>query len=437
MKLNKNKCKIRAKEVPYLGYILSGEGIKPDPKKIQAIVEAPTPNSVSALKSFLGLCTYYNRFVPQFSSILCPLYNLTQKDVPFQWTAVHEQAFNAIKEAMGKANLLENFNPEAKLILEVDASPVGVGAVLKQEFKGNISTIAFKSRKLSKAECHYSQIDKEALSIVFGVKKFSDFLLGKEFVIRTDHKPLVHIFNPSKSIPQMSNARIQRWALFLSAFKFEIEHIKGENNTVADALSRLPLPEEDPDFHVPGEYVNLIEIINNNESFDFDVVKECTDKDTLLCQVREFVKHGFPKVDDKGDSILPFYKIRQDLSLHENALLYRSRVVVPEVLQKRVMDILHEGHNGIVAMKAEARSMVYWSNMDQDINQVTANCSFCVVNHKPKAIAPSSWPAEDRPWSRLHVDYCGPMENIQFFIVIDSFSKFIDVFPCLRVPLNV
>ena len=189
VKLNKSKCEISAMEVPYLGYILSGDGIRPDPKKIKAILEAPTPNSVLSLKSFLGLCTYYNRFVPKFSSVLCPLYNLTQKNVQFQWSAVHEQAFLKIKEALAKANILENFNPNAKRILEVDASSIGVGAVLKQECKGKVSTVAFKSRKLSKAECNYAQIDKEALSIVFGVKKFSDFLLGREFVIRTDHKP--------------------------------------------------------------------------------------------------------------------------------------------------------------------------------------------------------------------------------------------------------
>ena len=105
VKLNKSKCQIRVREVPYLGYILSGEGIRPDPKKIQSIMEAPIPNSVSALKSFLGLCTYYNRFVPNFSSILCPLYNLTQKNVKFQWSDVHENSFNAIKDALAKANI--------------------------------------------------------------------------------------------------------------------------------------------------------------------------------------------------------------------------------------------------------------------------------------------------------------------------------------------
>lgn len=430
VKLNKSKCVISAKEVPYLGYILSGDGIRPDPKKIKAILEAPTPNSVVSLKSFLGLCTYYNRFVPQFSEILCPLYNLTQKNVQFQWLSIHEQAFIKIKQALGRAGILENFNPKAQLILEVDASPIGVGAVLKQEWEGNISTIAFKSRKLSKAECNYSQIDKEALSIVFGVKKFSDFLLGREFVIRTDHKPLVHLFNPSKSIPQFSNARIQRWALFLSAFKFRIAHIRGSENTIADALSRLPLNWEDSDFHVPGEYINLVNLLNENKSFDFNVVKECTMKDSLLCTIREFVKNGFPNVKDIDTSVWPYYKVKHDLSLYEDVLLYRNRVIVPETLRKHVMDMLHEGHKGTVAMKAEARSTVYWPNMDQDVDQVTSNCAMCIVNLKPKVISPLTWPSVDRPWSRLHVDYCGPIENFHYFVVIDSFTKFIDVYPC-------
>ena len=433
VKLNKNKCQISAHEVPYLGYILSGEGIRPDPKKIQAIVEAPTPNSVTALKSFLGLCTYYNRFVAQFSSILCPLYDLTQKNVNFKWSRIHNKSFKTIKEALAHANILDNFNPKATLILEVDASPVGVGAVLKQNFKDKISTIAFKSRKLSKAECNYSQIDKEALSIVFGVQKFSDFLLGKEFVIRTDHKPLIHLFNPCKNIPQMSNARIQRWALFLSAFKFQIEHIKGESNTVADALSRLPLTWDDSEFNVPGEYINLISVLEDNLSFDFNVVKTCTENDTVLCQIRNFVKEGFPDISKIDISLMPFYKIRNDLSLHDDVLLYRNRVIIPVTLQKCVMDVLHEGHKGIVAMKAEARAIVYWPTMDQDINQITANCSFCITNLKPKSILPLSWPSVDKPWSRLHIDYCGPIENNYFLIIIDAYSKFIDVYPCKSI----
>ena len=432
VKLNKDKCIIGSREVPYLGYILSCNGIKPDPKKIEAILEAPTPKSVQSLKSFLRLCTYYNRFVPRFSSILCPLYNLTLKNVEFHWSAVHKQAFLNIKEALGRADILDNFNPSATMILEVDASPVGVGAVLKQEYKGKVSTISFKSRKLSNAECNYSQIDREALSIISGVKKFSDFLLGREFIIRTDHKPLIHLFNPSKSIPQLSNARIQRWALFLSGFDFKIEHIKGANNTVADALSKLPLCRDDDDFHIPGEYVNLINILDKG-SFDFSMIKEYIERDTLLCRVRNFVRKGFPSGKDIEDCMLPFFKIRNDLSLHENVLLYRNRILVPEMLRKRVMEMLHDSHKGIVAMKAEARSFVYWPNMDQDLEQITSNCESCLTNLTHKAIPPLSWPAVDRPWSRLHVDYCGPIDNIQYLIIIDSFSKFIDVYACKNI----
>ena len=234
--LNESKCIFNQKEVPYLGFVLSADGIKPDKSKILAITNASRPTDVNNLRSFLGLCVHYSRFIRNCSSILTPLYDLTQSNVEFKWNNVHEQAFQNIKHELANAGILDTFKYDSTLILEVDASKIGIGAVLKQLYDDKTTTVSFASKKLSSAELNYSQIDKEALAIVYGVKKFQNYLTGKKFILKSDHKPLIHIFNPDKNIPVYSNARIQRWALFLSAFNFEIKHISGKNNVVSDAL---------------------------------------------------------------------------------------------------------------------------------------------------------------------------------------------------------
>ena len=344
--LNKDKCILSQREVLYLGYVLSADGIKPDKTKIEAISNAPIPTNVNALKSFLGLCVYYNRFVPNYSTILTPLYNLTQSNVNFEWNSIHDQAFNTVKEKLVNAKILDTFKPNAKLILEVDASSVGLGAVLKQCLNGKITTIAFASKKLSQAEINYSQIDKEALAIIFGVKKFKDFLLGTRFVINTDHKPLMHLFNPDKNIPTHTNARIQRWALFLSAFQFDINHVFGKNNQVADALSRLPLDSDSEYCNTPGEFVNLIDMISDTP-IDFDYVKKCSINDSELSLVKNYVIMGFPNLKDLKPEILPYFNIKEQLTIYDNVLLYKNRVIVPTMLRKDILKYLHDGHKGI------------------------------------------------------------------------------------------
>ena len=252
------KCKFDDAQLEFLGYVVSGEGISPSPTKVDAIKNAPLPTNLQELQSFVGMVTYYSRFVHKFAEIMSPLYDLTKKDVKFVWGKRQEISYNLIKSAICNSDLLTCFSGKKKLIVEADASPVGVGGVLLSVENGVERPIMFASKKLTKAESNYSQTDREALGLVFSLNKFKYYLLGREFELRTDHKPLLGLFGKYKQIPANSNARLVRWSIFLSQFSFDLTYKPGKSNYVADALSRLPVEDSLPS-NLPGEYINMIE----------------------------------------------------------------------------------------------------------------------------------------------------------------------------------
>ena len=190
------------------------------------------------------MLNYYAKFLPNLSSKLAPLYRLLQKNTPWSWGEEQRQAFQQAKVALTSAKVLVHYDPSQKLILSCDASPYGVGAVLSHKLEdGTEHPVAFASRSLSPAEKKYAQLDKEGLAIVFGVRHFHHYLLGRRFTIYSDHKPLQYLFSEDKAIPTMASSRIQRWALTLSAYDYNIVFKPGSQHANADVLSRLPLPE--------------------------------------------------------------------------------------------------------------------------------------------------------------------------------------------------
>ena len=421
--INKKKSVINTDKLEYLGYVISGDGIRPSPQKLTAILEAPSPKSVSEVKSFLGMVTYYSRFIPRFSTILAPLYDLLKKDRTFKWSNVEDNAFKTVKAKLSESNFLANFDGDSSVIIEVDASPVGVGCVLMQKIKGIEQPIYFASKKLSPAELKYSQLDKEALALVFAVSKFKYFLLGRKFVIRTDHKPLLGLFGRDKQIPVNANARVQRWALLLSQYDYDLCFKAGKDNVVADALSRLPVSDSDLDSTVPAEYVHMVQTINMNEEINFEKIKSLTKRDPILKKVLNNLKLGWT-----NDPLISEYaRVKEQLSIHDNVILYGNRIVIPSELQCDILKQLHVGHNGITAMKAEARKWVWWPKIDQDLSEVTKACEICFTNFKPVKAPVLSWPISTEPWDRIHVDYAGPIDNKYFLIIVDAYTKFLDV----------
>ncbi|GFR76469.1 polyprotein [Elysia marginata] len=351
------------KEINFLGYRLSGEGIRPQPEKTKAIKEAPKPENQQQLKAFLGMINDYSKFLGNLSNTLAPLYRLLQKNVCWHWGKTEDKAFTAAKTALSSDILLTHFSPEKELILTCDASPDGVAAVLSHQDDMGERPIAFASRSLSQAEKNYSQLDREGLSIIFGVKKFHKFLFGWNVTIFTDHKPLLGLFGEHKSIPEHASPRIQRWAITLAAYDYQLKHKPGSENN-AEGLSRLPLKTIELNY-VPDDVDMLFSVIDAT-SVDVCDIKRETQKDECLKKVHEYCLNGWP-TESVRDLLKPYKNRQLELSLESGCILWGSRVVIPQSLQQRVLNTLHDTHQGASKMKSLARSWFWWPHMDADI----------------------------------------------------------------------
>ena len=262
LRLKREKCAFMLSTVDYLGHVISSEGLSPNPEKIRAIIDAPAPQDVQQLRSFLGLVNYYSKFLPNLSTTLAPLHQLLQAKAKWTWGKAQREAFKEAKSQLTSSGVLIHFDPHKELILSCDASPYGVGAVLSHRMvDGSEKPIAFASRSLSSAEKRYAQLEKEGLAIIFGVKRFHQYLYGRRFIINSDHKPLKHLFSEDRPIPQLTSARIQRWAHILSAYDYSMAYRPGSDHANADLLSRLPLPEAPAQVPLPGDTILLMDTL--------------------------------------------------------------------------------------------------------------------------------------------------------------------------------
>ena len=238
LKLQPEKCEFLRKEVTFLGHKISEKGVEPDSRKVEAVENFPRPNTVKQLKSFLGLTSYYRKFVPQFSNIAAPLHKLMKKDVKFTWGQDQEVAFNTLKQKLISKPILQYPNFSEEFVLTTDASNDGAGAVLSQGEIGKDLPVAFASRKFNKAERNYSTVERELAAIVWGIKYFRPYLYGKPFKVVSDHKPLKWIMNVKDP-----GSRLMRWRLQLAEYDFEVIYKPGKQNANADALSRVNVIE--------------------------------------------------------------------------------------------------------------------------------------------------------------------------------------------------
>ena len=424
--IKREKCEFLKEKVEFLGHVLSAKGLQPLPQRIDAIKNAPEPINADEVKAYVGLLNYYGKYIHNLSHELAPLYDLLKKGKPFVWGKKEKDAFSKSKSCLTSDSFLVHFDPGKPIVLTCDASPRGIAAILSHCMSdGTEKPIAYASRSLNSAERNYSQLDREALSLVFGVTKFHKFVYGVPFTLVTDHKPLLGLLGEHKSIPEMASSRLVRWTVTLSGYSYKLIHRPGRDNN-ADALSRLPLPNCPNEVPVPSDVLYVFNILDTTP-VNVALVAEETLNDDILSKALSFTISGWPeKIHD--DRLRPFFSRKNELSVDSNCLLWGSRVVIPGSLQSKVLDIIHEEHTGIVRMKGIARGVVWWPRIDADIEKTVKACFTCQQNRHAPASAPLySWSWPEKPWSRLHLDFAGPFMGNMFFILVDAHSKWIDV----------
>ena len=401
LRLSIEKCTIGVPSVSYLGYMIDKEGIHPTKEKVQAIAEAPAPTNITQLRAFLGLLNFYRRFLPQASSMLEPLNRLLKAKTPWVWGQEQELAFLECKKTLVNSSALVHFDPKLPLVVVADSSSYGIGAVLCHLIEGVERPIYFASRTLTSAERNYAQLEKEALAIVFALRKFHYYLWGQSgFTIVTDHKPLLGIFSPEKSIPPMSSGRIQRWSLLLQAYQFTLCHRSGALLGTADALSRLPLMSATDSTPVPADWTNLISFLESSPVTSADI-KEHTRKDPTLAKVLRFCELGWTTTTKtlKDSELTPYIRRRDELSLQGGCILWGSRVVVPPKLRSNLLKELHTGHSGSTRMKELARSYLWWPNLDRDLEELANSCPECLsLRAMPSKAELHPWEWPTHPW---------------------------------------
>ena len=392
----------------------------------------PLPKDPKQLRSFLGMVNYYDKFLPGLATKCACLNDLLHKDKKWYWTEEHSKAVDAIKESVTSADTLAHYDPTLPLTLACDASPVGVGAVISHTYPdGKEKPIAYASRKLTKAENNYAQIQKEALGIVYGVQKFKQYLLGRKFNLHTDHKPLLSIFHPQKGIPEVAASRLQRWAITLSAYDYEVRYQPSAQHGNADALSRLPLDHDEA--LESDEEEEIVCVIEEQQLDKLPLrgkdIKKATEQDPILSQAFNYTLHGWPDFERAvPKNVKPYFHKRTQLTLRNGCLLSGLRVVIPHKHRQEVLKLLHAGHPGTTRMKSLARLHTWWPGIDKDIEDYSKACTSCATAARdPTRVPLHQWELPLRPWQRVHIDYAGHFKGKMWLLLIDAFSKWPEI----------
>ena len=389
LRLKPKKCAFARRKASYLGHVISESGIEVDPQKVDKVRNYPRPTNLKTLRQFLGLTSYYRRFVSQFSKVADPLYALTGKNVQFTWTPTCQDAFDKLKNSLTSTPVLAFPNFKQPFILETDASGVGLGAVLAQaQVDGTTRPIAYASRSLQKHERNYCVSELEALAVVWSVKHFHSYLYGHHCTVQTDHSALKSLLNtPNPS------GKLARWGLALQELDLEICYRSGKSNANADALSRIPTfsDTEDPGAKEPPEACVMM-LQSPTASPETNEGQYSQQGDEEIAAIAIYLETGSLPVEDKLARKIVLSA--ENFSLLDGTLYHtepdgKLLITVPLAQRQPLLKEAHagtfSGHLREAKVYSQLRKHYWWPNMHADVRRFCRACLPCATRHIGRA----------------------------------------------------
>lgn len=437
------KSQFCREEVPFLGHIITSQGIRTAPDKLKAITQFPEPQTLKQLRAFLGIVGFYRNYSDQVAKIALPLFELLRKDTVWDWTRERQQAFEGLKQLFLTEHVIHHPQSGRDFIVYTDASSYALGVKLAQcDNEGVEKTVAMASRTLCKAEKNYTVTEKEMLCIVWALQKFRHLLLGEHIVLRTDHQALL-----SLRVGRIFSSRLTRWQLLIQEFNIEYKHIKGTQNVVADLLSRIPdnVPSRIDSERKLRDYsvANIMEckVLDTQWSTHLTHIQEEQDRDDFCLKVRRKMEEAPPE-----HPVFNSFCISNDGLLFQqgkirNRLEEEWKLVVPRQLRVQLITDTHGmlGHVGIAKTYEALRKKFYFHGMQKIVNQLVRTCDVCQrckrarenLVGEPQSIIPR------KPLDLVSVDLYGPLPRSQsgvcyIFVMLDIFTKYTKLFPIVK-----
>ena len=406
LSLNLKKCSFYQESVSFLGHRISNGEISPDLERTRAIHEFPLPKTTRQLERFLGMTNYFRHYLNHYADLSKDLYDMVGKG-KLDWSDKTLLSFKLIKDALSEA-LLVLPSPSEKLILCTDASQECVGACLTT---AEGKPVAFASKKLTGAEVKWSTIDKEAYAIIWAIRKLRTLLLGRKFIVRSDHQPLKYLFE-SKDV----SAKVSRWRVSIAEHNFEVEYCKGSTNVVAATLSRMYMiaVEENCEIDMP-----------------YDEIKheQLTNPETIALE--SAITRRYNRKPSEVSTAC--WSLRARMRVENGMIMIDEKYFVPEPLRLKLLTAAHYGHQGGELMLSKLREHYFWPGMKKEALGFIGSCRICSLV-KPEYINAHLKPfLLDAPLQLVATDYIGPLPSDRGFrymlVIIDAFSRFPEVYP--------
>ena len=453
LKLSPKKCSFFQRQVHYLGHVISEQGVTTDPGKISAVKDWPTPTEKTHVRAFLGLCSYYRRFVKGFSDIAKPLHRLTEEKRAFSWDEECEHAFLELKKRLCESPILGYPDTEGRFTVDTDASNTGIGGVLSQKRGDQEIVIAYFSKSLSRPERNYCVTRRELLAVVKTLQHFKKYLLGRKFLIRTDHaalKWLLEFKNPE--------GQVARWIEQLQEYDFEIEHRGGKSHGNADALSRRPCPMECKHCNRQEDKENLAIRLIRTDSLDVnwsnDAMRKAQENDRDLQPLLRWLANGSSKpkwseVAGCSPATKSLWAQWESLLMHDGLLCRKwetpkgnachLQLVVPREKVNDILRAYHDGssggHLGIKRTLTKIKERFYWLHCRDDVEAWCRKCKNCAAVKGPQTRSRGAMKLYNvgAPWERVALDIAGPFPvtkagNRYVLVVMDYFTKWPEAF---------